>query len=292
MEKLRKFLEMPRSHKVKILRRQFTILAKNFNFYGHENTQHWSKFFSAPTCQEVLELRENQIRSRLKTPIDTYEKVISHYLSSKKILDFGAANHGNITNSKPTIHDIVCKYASKVIAFDIVPIPPHNKPHKYCKHRQKNLLSPINIKILPKYNIDIFFAGHVIEHLSNPGALYKAAGRVLLEGGKLLIVTPNPLWYVGLLARNKGSTFSINPDHTCIFSASELVELAERFGFKLIEWCYAGAMDMSVRLDTNFLESLRYSNSEIEQISENYGSYRIKNEGFAHNSIVAFFEKT
>jgi hypothetical protein len=184
-----------------------------------------------------------------------------------------------------------CNSIYHVIAVDIVSIPVHISFQNNCRHIKSNFLNPFRVLLLKKRDINIFFAGHVIEHLSNPGSMFKAAANLLPTKGQLLIVTPNPLWFVGLIARNKGSSFSINPDHVSLFGVSEILELAERSCFKLIEWRYAGIADMSPSLDETFLEGLNCSRIELERYKEAYEYFRRQNDGFAHNSIVVLLEK-
>jgi 2-polyprenyl-3-methyl-5-hydroxy-6-metoxy-1,4-benzoquinol methylase len=63
----------------------------------------------------------------------------------------------------------------------------------------------------------MIFAGHVIEHLDSPFQLFQFAEKLLNDSGRLVIVTPNPLWFISSYYRNIGKTFSVNIDHVAIF---------------------------------------------------------------------------
>jgi hypothetical protein len=293
MSRISSFCQLELKFKLGIVRTQSLLFIQNFRFWNHNNRVHWTNFSSDPTSIGVVQARETKVRNGYKNSFGSYEIVIEHYLKSKKVLDFGAANHGIDDEMLPKLstHQLVCKYASKIIAIDRVAIPEHTQYKNKCRHIKSNLLNPCRVPFLTKRDINIFFAGHVIEHLSNPGSMFEAAANILPRKGQLLIVTPNPLWFVGLIARNKGSNFSINPDHVSLFGASEILELAERLGFKLIEWRYAGVDDMSPILDENFLTSLGCRPDELNRYRIAYNYFRKNDDGFAHNSIVVLLEK-
>jgi SAM-dependent methyltransferase len=54
---------------------------------------------------------------------------------------------------------------------------------------------------LPDASFDTVLSTHVAEHLAHPEAAFGEMARVLRPGGRLLLLTPNRLHYVPLLAR-------------------------------------------------------------------------------------------
>jgi 2-polyprenyl-3-methyl-5-hydroxy-6-metoxy-1,4-benzoquinol methylase len=78
---------------------------------------------------------------------------------------------------------------------------------------------------------DVVFASHLIEHLNDPGALVKEAGRILKPGGHFIITTPNISGFQAVLfsGRWRSAIF----DHLYLFSISTLSDLLKRNSFKI-----------------------------------------------------------
>ena len=63
------------------------------------------------------------------------------------------------------------------------------------------LLTPGEQWPLPDRSVDLIFCDSVMEHLPDPGAFFREASRVVVDGGYLCIRTPNAWSYIGLAAR-------------------------------------------------------------------------------------------
>jgi hypothetical protein len=107
---------------------------------------------------------------------------------------------------------------------------------------------------------------------------------VLKDEGQLVVVTPNPLWFVGLYYRNSGRNISVNADHVALFGASELMEIGERAGYLVSKWYYSGKDDML----SEFRPDGRIMSRIINLV---YRFSRVMNLAFAHNQIVVIFQK-
>jgi hypothetical protein len=197
------------------------------------------------------------------------------------VLDFGAANHSVATTNIAGVstHDLVAKHAREVIAVDVMPF--YGTPHVNCRYVTANLLVQsewLDSRIHP---VEVFFAGHVIEHLDAPGEMFDLAARALTSDGVLVIATPNPLWLPGVWARAVYQNLSINLDHVALFGAGELIELGERHGFRLTEWGYAGRSDMP--------KHFRPDGPYGQATAAVYRIARAKDLAFAHNHLIAAF---
>jgi SAM-dependent methyltransferase len=242
---------------------------------------HWSEINPNPDHLEVVNYRNEKVSALYKKAVDGYEELIKSECSGKNVIDFGAANHTSSTQSisENDTHSIVVKYASSVSAVDIVEFS-QTCPDK-CSHFVGNFIVQ---ESLPFGKADVIFAGHVIEHLDSPHLLFKFGHKALKKNGRLVIVTPNPLWFVGLFYRSLGQNTSVNADHVSLFGASELIELGERNNYELTSWYYSGRSDMPVE----FRPGGRIVSRIINLI---YRTTRLKNMAFAHNQIVATFKK-
>ena len=85
---------------------------------------------------------------------------------------------------------------------------------------------------------DCIFAGELIEHLSNPGRFLGNMKSHLIEGGCLILTTPNPFWPYYLIHVLLHGEVVINPEHTCWYCPQTLRSLLQREGFEDIEMHY------------------------------------------------------
>jgi hypothetical protein len=245
----------------------------------YSENMHWSEISSNPDHPDVVLFRGKKVESTYKASMDSYEDVIQYTCAAKTVIDFGAANHSADTDSisESNTHVLVVENSSKVVGVDIVEFSQICPEH--CSHFIGNFL---NAQTFPFAKADVIFAGHVIEHLDSPSQLFQFAEKLLNDSGRLVIVTPNPLWFIGLFYRNIGKTISVNADHVAIFGASELIELGERNGFEIVEWAYSGRADMS----HEFRPGGRVLSRLINIL---YRILRVTNQSFSHNQIVAIF---
>ncbi|AEF82719.1 class I SAM-dependent methyltransferase [Leadbettera azotonutricia] len=80
-------------------------------------------------------------------------------------------------------------------------------------------------------SFDAVLASHVIEHLNDPGALVKEAGRILKPGGCFIVTTPNISGFQAKIfsGRWRSAIF----DHLYLFSVKTLTELLKLNGFTI-----------------------------------------------------------
>jgi SAM-dependent methyltransferase len=78
-------------------------------------------------------------------------------------------------------------------------------------------------------SFDVIMGQHVVEHLTDVGAVLCEWKRLLAPGGRLVLATPN--------ARYPDPAHFADASHTRVFSPSELRAAAERAGFA-VEACY------------------------------------------------------
>jgi SAM-dependent methyltransferase len=101
---------------------------------------------------------------------------------------------------------------------------------------------------------DIVFAGEIIEHVPNPGQLLDNIKHLLIDGGELIITTPNAYFYWSFLFHVFGYE-SIHPDHNCVFSATSLQTLLRKRGYHTIYVSFGGErIDFSKESDTSLVK--------------------------------------
>ena len=243
---------------------------------------HWSEINLNPDNLEVVRFRNEKVESTYRPSIDSYEHLVQQVCVGKRVIDFGGANHSAETQSisESNTHDLVVKHSFNVTGVDLVEFC--NICPEKCSHFIGDFLTA---QTFPFAKADVIFAGHVIEHLASPYQLFEFAEKQLNDLGRLVIVTPNPLWFMGLFFRSLGKNNSVNADHVAIFGASELIELGARYGFEIVEWAYSGRADMS----HEFRPGGRVLSRVINIL---YRISRVTNLAFSHNQIVAIFERS
>ncbi|QGY39361.1 methyltransferase domain-containing protein [Pseudodesulfovibrio cashew] len=87
---------------------------------------------------------------------------------------------------------------------------------------------------LPEQQYDLIILSHLIEHVVNPAALLEKAGKLLADGGRLYIETPNVNCLdFRIFGKYWGGLHF--PRHTFLFSPETVGTLLERQGFSLEE---------------------------------------------------------
>lgn len=80
-------------------------------------------------------------------------------------------------------------------------------------------------------SFDVVYAGEIIEHVGDPAAALREWGRVLAQGGTLILTTPNRN---RLLARANRREMIMNPEHVREYSLPELKSTLRAQGFKIL----------------------------------------------------------
>ncbi|MFA5776873.1 MAG: class I SAM-dependent methyltransferase [Parcubacteria group bacterium] len=163
-------------------------------------------------------------------------ELLKPYIKGKKVLDVGFVQHNwekSISNPN-WLHDKIRNEAKETIGID-------------CLEDDVNMLKSKGYNAIcadaEEFNLndkfDIIIAGELIEHLSNPGKFLCSARKHLKKEGKLIITTPN-VFAFGNIARIMKLLFNIenidNPEHVNWYSKQNLFNLAERHGFKVLEY--------------------------------------------------------
>lgn len=136
-------------------------------------------------------------------------RLIAEYCKKGLTLDLGCA-------SKPNL------FLKNVLGCDIVA---KKMPNNYTGFIQTDL--DINF---PKVKADNITAGEIIEHLDNPVKFLRNCYEKLDKGGRLIITTPNTLYYYRYFPKKECYN-----DHWIEFDYITLKRIMEKVGFKIIE---------------------------------------------------------
>ena len=187
------------------------------------------------TGESSLKLGQSDLLNlyRSSTVIPTVTDLIDIYCKDKEVLDVGCANYEGHA-SFGAIHKkvlSVCRRCVGVdISQDIFSLPKSDKSEYHLGNAETFRLE--------NRRFDVIFAGDVIEHFSNPGLFLENAQKMLADGGRLLIVTPNPFAFRSWISLVRFFEPAIHEEHTCYLSVASLNEMASRFNLQICRLYY------------------------------------------------------
>ena len=160
--------------------------------------------------------------------------VIKKYCTGKSVLDLGCVDHMAIQESGAVwMHKTIKEVARELIGVDF-------EAEEVAKLNAKGYDIVVgNVESIElNRTFEVCVAGELIEHLSNPGLFLENVHHHLVDGGTLIVTTPNAFalrYHFTHFLYGRGS---INPQHTFYYDYYTLRELCERHWFKLRESYY------------------------------------------------------
>ncbi len=160
-------------------------------------------------------------------------KWVAARLAGRTVLDLGCVGHRLDENNVPWLHGHLCELADEVVGVDIL-----DDEIATLRQRGYNVVrADVETMDLGR-TFDAVVAGDIIEHLNSPGAMLERARAHLVDGGPLLIATPNPVTFTRMLRMLVTGKIGANRQHTCWFTAKVLRQLAGRYGFEVVDESY------------------------------------------------------
>ncbi|MFB3814971.1 MAG: class I SAM-dependent methyltransferase [Terriglobales bacterium] len=181
----------------------------------------------------------------MKIPAMTYgsrQRILCGQARGKRVLHLGCVGDRPLKSEEANLHELLAEEAMELWGVDL-----NQKGLEELAKRlpalRGRLLTGDACKLgdvigLP-HEFDVIIAGDIIEHLTNPAALFDSCRPLLTSGGVVLISTPNALGLLNVLRSWRGNE-QVNPAHTCWFSFATLQELTRRVGWHIDKFftCY------------------------------------------------------
>jgi SAM-dependent methyltransferase len=192
----------------------------------------WRQISSDPTNKEAQLLLDGALREITRIEAISREEMVLEFCRGRSVLDIGAGEHDpSFYSLDGWEHGQIVKVASKAVAVEIDP--------KLCEfYREKGfdfrcLDATSDVDLGERF--ERIFIGDVIEHVNDPVALLRFAGRHLAPGGAVLVTTPNPFAPRVLGKRAKMDTYYVmaNLEHTRWMSTSTMYEVSRRAGLEM-----------------------------------------------------------
>ena len=202
----------------------------------------WSALSTDPNNDKVLQHRQEAlVRAwRSAPPKDRLEYIVGQ-CRNRVVLDIGCAGHGGDMTRSNWLHARIQDVATECLGIDVSKEAVKRMQEHGFQVQCFDILrgSDVAKMVLGKERFDVVVAGEVIEHLRDPLMLLEVASAVLKDAGKVIITTPNPYAPHRVFAGRTRYVWE-NADHLFYIFPSGIVEMAERTGFQLVEWCTVG----------------------------------------------------
>jgi 2-polyprenyl-3-methyl-5-hydroxy-6-metoxy-1,4-benzoquinol methylase len=189
----------------------------------------WIDVTLDPNSAEAHAFRQRTLESARCPPVVSREDYLVEMARGKKVLDVGVVEHLAAASRKESwLHRKICESAATCLGID-------------------SLAAEIELLKAEGYNVryadftkdpiegafDVIICGEVIEHLDDPGAIFRAAKRLLMPDGVIAVTTPNPFFLPRVRAQVMGRLTEESVDHATLLGPSNIAELAERAGMRL-----------------------------------------------------------
>lgn len=145
---------------------------------------------------------------------------------------------------KTQVVDIGCSHqpnpyleAEELIGFDIEQA---KLPDNYSKFIRGDVLKLSNF--FKNNSLEVIHAGEILEHLEAPLAFLRSCHSLLMNGGSMVLSTPNPnsIWERALTL-TLSRRFMYTADHVCLYPQRWLIRIMELSGFVDIK-LYSGGI--------------------------------------------------
>ncbi len=171
---------------------------------------------------------------------ETRWEFIKPHVQNKRVLDIGPAELVGTVNQEKLdrwMHRRIAEIAEHVVGLEKNPEQVTALGRMGYDIREGDAE---NFNLGEKF--DVVIAGELIEHLSNPGGFFNCVGEHLVEGGKLLLTTPNRYNVLSISSVVKsGKVPAYQKEiakHVLYFDEDALTSLLQRYGFREIQVDY------------------------------------------------------
>lgn len=199
-----------------------------------ESGNHWSSVADDPNDPHALAMRASVLRQAWIPEIPNRVGFLLERCKDKRVLDIGCVAHDLARmDAANWLHGQIAGVAASCLGVDIHGegvSEMRRRGFQAIEHDLAQGLGPLDLE----KPFDVIVAGELIEHVESMGMLFDAAAALLVDGGELIITTPNPWAPHRVRAAQLGIVWE-NTDHILFAFPSGIAELASRHGLRLAE---------------------------------------------------------
>ena len=212
---------------------------------------------------------------RRQLPNNDYNQYLVEATRGVSALDIGVVEHTrDRMNSEHWKHEVIRNSATRTVGIDVIPDLVDELNSKGYDVRLCDATSDTDLG----ERFDVVHIGDVIEHVDSPVRMMSFAKRHLIDGGKVIVRTPNPFCfdYVNGIGRN-GTDVS-NLEHLFYITPTQMLEIARRSELELTGYLtlypggfsYKGGRRIASRIIKGF--KWRHALAEIFTVPERYST--------------------
>jgi 2-polyprenyl-3-methyl-5-hydroxy-6-metoxy-1,4-benzoquinol methylase len=152
------------------------------------------------------------------------------------------------------LHAMIAEVATDLVGVDI---SDEGLAHLAKADPKWKLVNADACTYVPDFPVDVVVASELIEHLENPGQLFRGIARWATEKVSVVVTTPNAQSLKSALRALVGKE-ECHPDHTVVFSTKTITQLLDRTGWDVekIEYYRVPAQRFVTRLTSGCLRLL------------------------------------
>jgi SAM-dependent methyltransferase len=221
---------------------------------------HWTKFSDDPNnldARAAVTRKLLQIR-QLHTDTNLTNFVLAQ-VAGRRVLDIGFAEHAmNYFNRSDWRHAKISEAANYCLGIDIIVPMVKELSKRGYNVRCADATSEEDLG----ERFDVVFIGDVLEHVSDPSAMLRFAGRHLHSGGRIFASTPNPFSRKFIRQFLREGVMVVNLDHVSWITPTQAIELAQRANLDLTAYHLIKPMSQIKRYWKEIIQ-WRYSPAEL-----------------------------
>lgn len=155
------------------------------------------------------------------------------HAADQTVLDIGVCEH-TVDHAQSTgwMHRRIKEAARRVVGVDILEDMSAELRRRGYDVRCVDATSDVDLG----ERFERVLIGDVVEHVDNPVALLRFAGRHLAADGLVLVSTPNPHYYLNCRTVLRGKALVPNLEHVRWISPAYALEIGRRAGLHLIRY--------------------------------------------------------
>ena len=170
---------------------------------------------------------------REQLPRNDYSAYLKSVCASRSVLDIGVVEHNHSRmESQDWKHGIIRFAARRTVGIDVVP-----------ELVEKLVAQGLDVRLIDATSDDdlrerfqVVHIGDVIEHVDSPVAMLKFAARHLDLGGKVIVRTPNPFYFIHVHSIKINGTDVSNLEHVSWVTPTHMLEIGRRSGLILSKY--------------------------------------------------------
>jgi SAM-dependent methyltransferase len=196
-------------------------------------SDNWREISTDPNAPAVRAYLRSALRAARQRPIADANAFLVDFVRDQTVLDIGIVAHTIEQADDPRWrHNLIRGAATTTVGIDVLEEPIAALRDRGYDVRVVDATSDIDLR----QRFSRVIVGDVIEHVDNPVALLRFAGRHLAPGGIILCSTPNPYYLGNILGVLRDGTFIANAEHVTWITPTMALELAHRASLRLVRY--------------------------------------------------------